>query len=79
MSTPTARELLDDLCSGKECGCVESQLAARVEAVLALHTKGKRREWTDEDGCPRRGGFVCSCCREAWPCPTVRLLNEEKL
>ena len=71
MSTPIARELLDDLCSRKECGCVESQLAARVEAVLAHHRQG-----------PKTGTvllFYCEGCGEEWPCPTVSLLNGEEL
>ncbi len=52
-------------------------LAARVEKMLALHRRDQRRQWTDEEGCAHRGGFVCAHCDHAWPCPTRRLLDGE--
>jgi hypothetical protein len=56
--TPTARELLTLL--GME-DTVET-LAARVEAVLALHRQGAL-------------GNACRHCVCTWPCPTVRALD----
>jgi hypothetical protein len=63
MSEPAMRELLDDLClcAEKGCGCVESRLTARVEAVLALHSS--------------TGGYACEECQTHLPCQTLRLLN----
>jgi len=69
--TPTARELLTLL--GME-DTVET-LAARVEAVLALHKhcKGVMREWCSE--CVEVEG---KGCHVEWPCPTVRILDGGK-
>jgi len=72
MGKPTARELLDTTAvPGDEPW---SELADRVEAVLALHRRGS----VDEDH-----GAWCEECNDTagisldWPCPTVRLLNGE--
>jgi hypothetical protein len=50
-------------------------LAARVEAVLALHKhcKGVMREWCSE--CVEVEG---KGCHVEWPCPTVRILDGGK-
>ena len=68
--TPTARELLTLL--GME-DTVET-LAARVEAVLALHWRKPLF------GQPEDGVYHCAHCGVGayWPCPTVRALNEGK-
>jgi len=42
-------------------------LAARVDAVLALHRHTPEMQW----------GNVCCHCFKEWPCPTVRALNGE--
>lgn len=70
MTQPTARELLDKLCLDRECGCPASDIAGRVEKVLALHK-------TDGSGQEEREG-QCEGCGEDWPCPTVRTLNGEE-
>ena len=74
--TPTARELLRVGYVGEEDEllarlCV---LAARVEAVLALHW---RRPLV---GQPEDGAHHCAHCGVGvyWPCPTVRLLDGGK-
>lgn len=72
--TPTARELLDSIHRYEARCTAESALAARVEKVLALHAS-KADEF----------GPVCSECDKqsdygvAWPCPTIRALNGEKV
>jgi hypothetical protein len=59
---PTARELLD---IGAQHGdSVPSELASRVEKVLALHREDV--------------GNRCMACGYSWPCPTVRILNGEE-
>ena len=77
MTQPTARELVDKLrCFDDETPeLVDEILAARVEAVLALHTEDV---WEDEVGNndPAHTG-VCGECARDWPCPTVRRLNGE--
>jgi hypothetical protein len=52
---------------------VLSELAARVEAVLALHVS---EGWNAVAGAHAKVGR-CLGCNEPWPCPTVRLLNGE--
>jgi hypothetical protein len=71
---PSARELLDRMKNATgPAGVLDipaGQLAARVERVLALHTKGK---------IPHRGkGDWCLDCDCGWPCPTVRILDGEE-
>ena len=61
---PTARELLGNLYAATESADEARVLAARVEAVLALHP---------ED-------HYCASCSKPnyavpWPCATVRALN----
>jgi len=70
--TPTtARELIKQLPISHSA----QTLAVRVEAVLALHVRGKRREWTDDDGATHRGGYVCPTCDTHSPCETRRILD----
>jgi hypothetical protein len=60
---PTCRELLD----GGWTNADMELLAARVERVLALHS--------------RSGGGdqpICFSCDEAWPCWTIRILDGEE-
>jgi len=66
---PTCRELLDDVrvwgaSPVDEVDLVRQSrlLAARVEAVLALHQPGAL-------------GNACRHCLCAWPCPTRRALE----
>lgn len=71
MSEPTARELLKALHkvpSFRAATVRADVLAARVEAVLALHA----RVLGDPDECSSCGYLV------DWPCPTVRLLDGEE-
>lgn len=83
MSKPTARELTSGILHGvvmrgtepdgiskDEALDMASDLAARVERVLALHHPSQ-----DRDGKPVG---VCADCGWSLPCPTVRLLNGEK-
>lgn len=66
MSKPTAMELTEQAqirCLGVADPIF--MLAARVEAVLALHDC--MDDYAD-----------CVACRQPWPCPTVRVLNGEK-
>ena len=71
--TPTARELLDEwkthTMQPATLRCV-SALAARVEAVLALHWRRPLM------GQPEDGAHHCAHCGVGvyWPCPTMRLL-----
>lgn len=74
MSAPTARETLDGVTEaypGEGLLPAFAQiLAARVEAVLALHkTDGSGREELEGE---------CEACGEEWPCPTVRILDGEQ-
>ena len=62
-SAPGARELLRDMEPRDTAGMA---LAARVEAVLALH----ERQRMMTVGCVR-----CNECGQEWPCPTVRALD----
>jgi hypothetical protein len=59
---PTCRELLDGLAATDVVHPERQLLAARVEAVLALHYEPH----------PKAG---CDQCDHNWPCPTVRALN----
>jgi hypothetical protein len=59
---PTAMELCDAL----PVGVAADDLAARVEAVLALHvSSGKSLNF-------------CVACLRKYPCPTRRILNGEE-
>jgi hypothetical protein len=49
------------------------ELAARVKQVLALHIRVPQFGTNEEDR------WFCWGCAQAWPCPTVRLLNGEGL
>ena len=75
MPQPTCRELLDDVrvwgaSPVDEVDLVRQSrlLAARVEAVLALHQRQKMMT----AGCVR-----CIECGADWPCPTRRALEGE--
>ena len=71
MTTPTVRKLLQD--GGPTQNAIDLEiLAARVEAVLALHIEG------DGPDVEAGGRTVCQHCRHSWPCSTVRLLNVER-
>ena len=68
MSAPTARGMLNELYASTDPPDQARVLAARVEAVIALHRHTPEMQW----------GNVCCHCFKEWPCPTVRLLDGEK-
>jgi hypothetical protein len=77
LQEPTVRELLDaigrrEAILTKPCHpeIPERLLAARVEAVLALH----ERQRMMTVGCVR-----CNECGQEWPCATMLALNGEEV
>ena len=86
---PTARELLGNLYAATESADEARVLAARVEAVLALHSEFNVYD-ADDPADYSDATYLYTCCREChtsdgevtewsdegeWPCPTMRVLN----